>query len=292
MTTSELDETGFKSIRVTGAVTLKRSDGTEYPASKTGAEVPDPEALRFDPRSGNLFWASEGDRRLGLSPFVRQSTKDGAFVGEVALPDNLKVHADVELGARNNLSIEGLAFTPAGGLWVSMEAPLYEDGPVSALTHGSVARFTRLDGNRRIVGQYAYPLDPIQRAPTGGKLRGDNGVSEILAIDETTLLVVERSGYEVDDLVFKFAVRIYEVTLGAATDISGTASLVGASYVPMSKRLVLDLNQAGIGNIDNIEAAAWGPRLANGHATLILMSDDNFAPHQINQFLAFEVQER
>jgi hypothetical protein len=60
----------------------------------------------------------------------------------------------------------------------------------------------------------------------------------------------------------------------------------------MSKRLVLDLDQAGIGLVDNIEAAAWGPRLPNGNATLMLVSDDNFAPHQVNQFLAFEVFER
>ncbi|WP_158290283.1 esterase-like activity of phytase family protein [Ramlibacter sp. WS9] len=288
----DVNERGFKSIHITSAVSLKRPDGSLYPAPKAGGEVADPEAIRFDPATGTLFWSSEGDRRLGLSPFVRQSTRDGAFAGEVALPANLATHKDTERGARNNLAIEGMAFTPSGGLWVAMEAPLYEDGPAASRMAGAVARFTRLDANRRVTGQYAYPADAIPRDATGGKLRSDNGVSEILAVDEDTLLVIERCGYEVAELVFQFAIRIYEVKLGAATNIAGVDSLAGARYVPMSKRLVLDLNQAGIGSIDNIEAAAWGPRLANGNATLILISDDNFAPQQVNQFLAFEVAER
>ena len=288
----DVNERGFKSISITSAVSLKRPDGSLYPAPQAGGEVPDPEAIRFDPASGTLLWSSEGDRRLGLSPFVRQSTRAGDFAGEVALPKNLATHKDAERGARNNQSIEGLAFTPSGGLWVAMEAPLYEDGPVASRAAGAMARFTKLDAQRRVVGQYAYPVDAIPRDATGGKLRSDNGVSEILAVDEDTLLVIERCGYEVAELVFQFAIRVYEVKLGAATNIAGIDSLAGARYVPMSKRLLLDLNQAGIGNIDNIEAAAWGPRLANGNAMLILISDDNFSPHQVNQFLAFEVLER
>jgi hypothetical protein len=287
-----LDRTGIRSIDITSAVTLKRPDGSPYPAYRQGSEVADPEAIRIDPASGTLFWSSEGDRRLGLSPFVRQAARDGAFAGEVSLPANLATRTDMERGARNNLAIEGLAFTPSGSLWVAMEAPLYEDGAVASRTAGAMARFTKLDPQRRVVGQYAYALDPIPRDATGGKSRSDNGVSEILAIGEDTLLVIERCGYEVAELVFRFAIRVYEVRLGAATNIAGVDSLAGARYVPMSKRLVLDLDQAGIGLVDNIEAAAWGPRLPNGNATLMLVSDDNFAPHQVNQFLAFEVFER
>jgi hypothetical protein len=34
----------------------------------------------------------------------------------------------------------------------------------------------------------------------------------------------------------------------------------------------------------------WGPKLANGHDTLVLVSDNNFnAASQITQVLAFEV---
>ena len=189
------------------------------------------------------------------------------------------------------LSIEGLAFTPDGSaLWIAMEAPLYQDGPVPSLEKGAFARFTRVDRQGRVLGQYAYPVDRIPVAPTGGRKRADNGVSEILATDNGTLLVVERSGREVDEGVFQYAVRLYETGVGDASDVSRTASLVDTEFVPMRKRLVLDLFTAGIGDTDNLEGAAWGPRLPNGNATLLLVSDDNFHPRQANRFMAFEVQ--
>lgn len=286
--TIELDATGFKALAVTGVVPLRQADGGPYPSAGP-AEVPDPEALRLDPRSGNIVWASEGDRRLGQGPFVRQVTRAGAFVAEVPLPGNLKVRTDAEIGPRNNLSIEGLAFdTDAATLWVAMESPLYQDGPLPSLERGGFARFTRIDRQGRVLGQYAYPVDAIPVAATGGRMRADNGVSEILAIDDRTLLVVERSGREVEEQRFEFAIRLYEATVGAATDVAGVASLAAGGVVPMNKRLVLDLGRAGLGAIDNIEAAAWGPRLANGNPTLVLVSDDNFQPGQRNQFLAFE----
>lgn len=285
----DIDASGVRSVRITGVVSLKQADGSIYPSLRQGGEVPDPEALRIDPRNGELLWSSEGDRKLGLSPFVRRAARDGSFIAEVPLPPNLRVHKEAEQGVRDNLAIEGLAFTPdAASLWVSMEAPLYEDGPVPTLQQGGFARFTQLDREGRVLGQYAYPLDPIPLPPTGGRQRADNGVSEILATEAGTLLVVERSGREVEDGSFQFAIRLYEVGVDGATDVSRTASLQGADFKPMRKRLVLDLAKAGI-ETDNVEAAAWGPRLPDGRATLLLASDDNFHPRQANRFLAFQV---
>jgi hypothetical protein len=87
-------------------------------------------------------------------------------------------------------------------------------------------------------------------------------------------------------------VRIYEARVDDATDVGRTAALAGARFTPMQKCLVIDLSTAGIGDTDNIEAAAWGPRLPNGNATLLLVSDDNFHPAQANRFLAFELGKR
>jgi hypothetical protein len=42
--------------------------------------------------------------------------------------------------------------------------------------------------------------------------------------------------------------------------------------------------------LDNIEGISWGPRLANGNRTLVLVADNNFADNQVTQFLAFEVR--
>lgn len=289
----DLDASGIGSIRVTGIVPLRQADGSVFPALQQGSEVPDPEALRIDPADGALVWSSEGDRQLGLSPFVRRAARDGRFMAEWPLPHNLRSHPGAELGARDNLAIEGLAFTPdASSLWVAMEAPLYEDGPVPTLQQGGFARFTRLDRQGRVLGQYAYPLDPIPQPASGGRGRAGNGVSEILSMDDGTLLVVERAGREVEEGVFRFAIRLHEASVADATDVSRTATLRDAHFTAMRKRLVLELSTAGIGDTDNIEAAAWGARLPNGNATLLLVSDDNFHPRQANRFLAFEVERR
>jgi hypothetical protein len=58
----------------------------------------------------------------------------------------------------------------------------------------------------------------------------------------------------------------------------------------MSRQLLLELPIPFIGLLlDNIEAIAWGPVLANGNRSLILVSDNNFSRLQTTQFLALEV---
>ena len=39
--------------------------------------------------------------------------------------------------------------------------------------------------------------------------------------------------------------------------------------------------------LDNVEGMTFGPRLADGRRTLLLVSDNNFAPAQFTQFLLF-----
>jgi hypothetical protein len=51
----------------------------------------------------------------------------------------------------------------------------------------------------------------------------------------------------------------------------------------------LDLNRVGPGRIDNLEGMSWGPALANGHRSLVLISDDNFSPDEVTQLLVFDL---
>lgn len=41
--------------------------------------------------------------------------------------------------------------------------------------------------------------------------------------------------------------------------------------------------------LDNIEGITWGPTLASGNRTLVLVSDNNFSGTQFTQFVALEV---
>jgi hypothetical protein len=71
--------------------------------------------------------------------------------------------------------------------------------------------------------------------------------------------------------------------------VQDIASLAAADVTPVAKQLVLDLNAAGFAPVDNIEGITWGPALASGNRTLLLVSDNNFNETQITQFVALEV---
>jgi hypothetical protein len=294
----EVDASAIRSVEITGTVALRRPDGSVYPngvqaAAAGSGEVPDPEALRIDPVDGRLVWSSEGDPARGGDPFVRVSTRDGGFASSWSVPDNLRFDPAGRRGARGNLTIEGLAFSPDGrSLWMSMEAPLRQDGDPPTLAAGAWTRFSRVARDGQLLGQFAYPMEPIRFAREGSGTRADNGVSELLAMPTGSLLVVERSGRETANGAYRFSARIFETDPTGATDLRHIDALGDrqrATLVPMRKRLLLDLMALGLPHVDNIEGAAWGPRLPNGHRTLMLVSDDNFSLSQITQLIALEV---
>ncbi len=201
-----------------------------------------------------------------------------------------KMFPTEDKGSRNNATFEALSFAVDGkSLWVGMEAPIYEDGPLPTISSGAVSRFTQYDRAGNILRQVAYPIDDLPAAPAAGK-SADNGVSEMLAINDHQFLVIERSGVQGADDVYVNYIRLYEIDTADATDVRALASLAGADYKPVRKRLGLNLNTLGLKKLDNIEGMTWGSKLANGHDTLVLVSDNNFnATSQITQVLAFEV---
>ncbi len=289
----DYDQQSFRRVALTGVTTLLQADGSAYPSKKTfarrGGAVADLETLRVDPRDGAIWYGSEGDVTLKLNPFVRQADANGRLRYELPLPPLFDVAVDQSSGPRNNQAFEGMSFTPDGAsLWVALEGPLYQDGPAPTPAHGAISRITRFARDGTVLGQYAYALEPIPAAPGKGK-NADNGISEILALSDTRMLVLERAGVQNDKGRYRNYVRLYEVETAGATDIAQVSTLTGASYTVMTKRLVLDLNQAGLRRVDNLEGMAFGPRLANGHASLVLVSDDNFNDKQVTQFLLFEV---
>lgn len=290
------DLASFSSVTLTGVTYFRQADGSTYPgvpawkeaSGQARGEVADIETIRFDPRDASLWYGSEGDRRLGLDPFVKHADAQGRYLATLPTPNMFNVSPQ-ESGSRNNMSFEALAFAPDGNsLWLGMEAALYQDGPLSTPLGGSLTRITRLDRAGKVLAQYAYRLGAIPSAPAPGK-NADNGVSEILAINAHQLLVIERAGVEDAQGNYQNHVRLYEIDTVGASDIGQVAALVGANFVPLKKRLVLDLATLGLARLDNIEGIAWGPRLANGHQSLVLISDDNFNPAQVTQLLAFEV---
>jgi hypothetical protein len=287
------DDKAFTAIALTAVTTLRQPDGSAYPSSKQSAAgtgvVPDLEAVRVDPRDGSIWYSSEGDVARDLSPFVRRAAPDGTFQAALPLPPLFTVDQARRFGPRENQSIEGLSFAPDGNtLWVALEGPLYQDGPAPTTGQGAVNRITHLTREGAVLGQYGYPLGALPAAPGPGK-NADNGISELLAISPTRLLALERAGIQNAAGAYRTYVRLYEIDTAGATDIQALPTLAGASYRPASKRLVLDLNAIGLPHVDNLEGMAFGPLLPNGHASLVLISDDNFSPTQVTPVLVFEV---
>ncbi|TPW13993.1 MAG: hypothetical protein FD127_1695 [Acidimicrobiaceae bacterium] len=84
-------------------------------------------------------------------------------------------------------------------------------------------------------------------------------------------------------------IRLYTVSFDGATNVNGLDSIAGLGNVrPVHKTLLLDLVTLGI-PLDNVEGMVLGPRLPDGRQSLILVSDNNFAPTQFTQFLLFAI---
>ena len=291
------DDATFSSVEILSQVELLDPEGNPF-----GDGQVDPEAIRFDEKTGHLIWTSEGyaDDR-GIDPFVRQCTPAGVYVREFNLPSVFQATDDTEQGPRNNGTFEGLTLSHnQRGFWVAMELPLIQDGPapVFGMDTESPVRIAYIDRETGNFGrQYAYELDPVVR--DGGFTV--NGVVEILAYAPNRFLVLERSfatGY--DDGGNN--VLIYDVDARRATDVSGIAALNNAEYRPVRKRLLFDFESirtelsavpgSTANVVDNIEGMSFGPELPNGNRSLVLVADNNFSAFgaQLNQFVVLEVQ--
>src|SRR5205085_5758937 len=161
-----------------------------------------------------------------------------------------------------------------------------QDGPDPGVGRpGGPCRFTAYDvASGRALRQVAYLPDAVPHGPTVAGAPAENGVSEILMIDATRMLVLERA--------FMFGVgmslRLYEIDTASASDTLAQERLHPGEYRPAAKRLVADFAQLGLSRLDNTEGMCWGPRLPNGHRSLVVVSDDNFNARQVTQFAAFD----
>jgi hypothetical protein len=208
--------------------------------------------------------ADENGHILRMSP-------GGVVVGELPLPKDFKHF-------RNNRGIESLTTAPDGEtILFANEETLIGDGPASTPRNGSLIRIIR--GRRQNLDSFKnfetfkYLTDPIP-GPSG-----DLGVSDITALSNSRVLVLER-GFVPGSGNF---VRVYESTLGPET--------------PIAKRLVLDLadledesvprSRAPQRNpiLDNYEGMALGPLLPDGQPTLFMVSDDNDSSMQVPRLL-------
>ncbi|HEX2011959.1 MAG TPA: esterase-like activity of phytase family protein [Roseateles sp.] len=292
------DATQFAGVQLLSTLKLRQPDGSDYP-KVPDAKVADPEAVRIDPVTGNYVWVSEGDRTLSstpprvINPFIRELNAQGQHQREYQLPAMFQMNGAGETGPRGNAVFEGLTFTPDGrSAVVLMEGPLFQDGPAPSPTAGALTRITLFDrASGQATAQYAYPVEKVQATPVPDTAFSVSGATEILALGNTRFLVLERS-FSVG--VVGNQVRLYEIDTAKASNVLSAATLAGAT--PVTKRLVLDFEtlKTQLGGIANLEGLSFGPKLANGKRSLVVVADDNFpvadSATDRNQILVFEVQ--
>ena len=287
---------GIDSLQFTGVTNMLQPGGAVYPNNKQDPyHTPDPESIRYNPINRQLVWSSEGERivkgkdTILENPTIIRISKNGQYRDSFQLPANLYMHA-TENGPRQNGVLEGLTFADNyKTLFVSVEEPLYEDGPrADVADNNAYIRLFKFDvAEKKSTIQYAYKLAAVAYPPVPASAFKLNGVSEIMSIGNNQLLVIERSfstGRQ------PCTIRVFIANLNGATDISNLTLKDNNNFIPASKKLLLNMDDLGI-YVDNIEGVCFGPVLPNGHKTLLFVADNNFNILQRAQLLLFEVLE-
>ena len=283
------------------ATTLMRKTGNTYFTGNAAAfdAVNSPDSLRLDPEGVRIS-------RCGHSAFV--SDEYGPFIYEfdlasgkrlrsVNLPNKFLIDfpsatASIELaqnvsGRQANRGMEGLAITPDGRKLLGiMQSPLLQDGALDEAGKrvGTNIRIVETDIDTGAVREFLYTLDSKSY-----------GVSEILAVNDHELLVLERDGKAGAEAVVK---KVFKINISAATDIRGIKQLpqsgIPTGVTPVTKSLFLNLldpayGLAGASFPEKIEGLAFGPDLSDGRHLLLVANDNDFVSTQPTRIFAFAI---
>lgn len=282
------------SVHFLEAVFLKNKEGKVYPGIAIDpSHTPDPEALRYNALTHTLTWSSEGERIVRNNniiledPSVTDISLAGNYLDTFEIPAKMHMSSR-ESGPRKNGVFEGLAFADNyNSLFVNLEEPPYNDGSRAGLNDSTgIIRIIKFDvTSKKALAEYAYIIDPVAYPPSPDGAFIINGVTDILSTGKNKLLVTERSFSTGRQAC---TIRVYLADLSQAEDISGMNSIKDKPVKMVTKKLLLNMDDLKI-YIDNIEGATFGPTLANGHKSLLFISDNNFDPRQKTQVLLFEV---
>jgi len=282
-------------VQFTDVNFILQENGTRYPKYAYGKNSKaDGESVRYNPKNHQLIWSNEGERLYRttdttlVQPALTFIEVSGKYIDTIPLPQGFHF-TKTENGPRKNALFEGLTYADNyTTLYASLEEPRYEDGrPADYNFEGALTRILKFDiASKKNVAQYAYNLGAIPVKPTEVNSWNVNGISEILSVNNHTLLVMERAwakGH--DDHTF---VKIFLVDLADAENQIHNPSFLKKVPKPLKKKLLFDFDSLKM-HIDNLEGVTFGPKLPNGHDTLIFIADDNFSKDQKAQVLLFEV---
>ncbi|KLT65321.1 hypothetical protein AB669_15620 [Pedobacter sp. BMA] len=295
--TAEIRISGNKidTVNITGVTSILQENGLPYPKYEYGKNSKaDGESVRYNPRNKTFIWSNEGERLFRktdttiVQPAVTFISTSGKFIDTIPLPTGFHITKRA-YGVRKNAFFEGLSYTSDyKTLFASLEEPLYQDGEQSHFGFDrALTRILKFNvKTKKNTAQYAYRLDALPINPTVESDWNINGISEILAVNNHILLVMERAWAKGrDDHSF---VKLYLVDLDGAENVMDNPSFIRHTPRPLNKKLLFDFDSLNM-HIDNIEGITFGPKLPNGHSSLVFCVDNNFGKTQIQQFFLFEI---
>lgn len=288
-----LDDKSF-SVKPSNVVFLKDTDGKAFKKDFLDCEGI---ALVND----DVVISTEGwiNHNPIINPQILVLGRDGKQKSHLDVPEKFLPQKEMEskYGVRDNLVFEGLSLTQDQSvLYVGTEEALFQDDRTTTPTYESTVRIIQYK-DQKVSKEFAYTLDKVPSIKVAGLTVGETGLSDLLAIDDKTFYAIERSYLP---LAKKTIVRLFKASIkDDTTDISGFENIkdfVKKGKVKVIKKELLanlddflPLMNKDFQSIDNIEGITLGPKLTNGHDTLLLVSDNNFNKKQRTQFLAFEI---
>lgn len=228
------------------------------------------------------------DHKPRTMPSLIEFSASGLQIGQIKLPElfNPEKTGKQKTGVRSNGSFEGLSLSPSGQyLWALAEQPLLQDHKKWQQGDAGETRLLRFKKSKegwQIDGEWIYPIDAVS-VPSGGSVVLGQGCSEILAISDTELIVMERAAHT-NGLQVNYDIKLYQtsVRVSAASKPQKTLSKALLFNFDTIKEKMAD----GKG-LDNFEGLAWGPEV-KGQKTLLVVSDDNFISAQRTLWVALK----
>ena len=262
----------------------------QYQPSSSSAGRLDPEAVRLG-ANGNIYLSDE------YGPHLFEMRMDGSMVRRLPVPSRYLIKnpgldkAD-ENGKNNwgrscNRGMECLALSPDKTLLYGlMQSPLLQDSlrDENCKPYGLNCRLIEFDiatGSNR---EFLYQLD-----------NKSNKLNEILALNDHEFLVIERDGTEGAAAVCK---QIKRISLQGASEIQCLSRLPGCrlprNVRPVKKATFIDLLDPKFGLVgesmpEKIESLTFGPDLADGRKTLLVVSDNDFVKEKPTMIYVFAI---
>lgn len=221
----------------------------------SGAPGRDQEGIAWFPPTGTLFVSGEHDNR------ILEYTLAGKHTGRaIALPE-------VFGGASPVYGLESLTYNAVTHrFWTTTESTLPADGEQATSLNGvrNRLRLQCFDDSLQTAGWFFYEMDaPTASAPAAHYAMG---VSELCALDDGRLVVLEREFYVPSRKLGAWVnCKLY------VADPTGhaTGELLGKSLL-LSFRTRLTLFGRSLANYEGI---CLGPKLADGRCVLVMVSD-------------------